>query len=120
MSSWLVPLEALAQRRGGDDARLVGGKAARLVWLARHGFDVPEALVLPAEAFAQALRELPSGCEPRALLRAAAGRGGYLRAAEARQQILASALPKGLDADLAEAWGGIGMRSPWGLAVRAG
>src|SRR6202142_10218 len=86
-NAWLVTLDALAHRRGGDDPRLVGGKAARLAWLVRHGFAVPDAVVLPAEAFEQALRDLPPGCEPRALLRVAQGRAGYARAAEARQQI---------------------------------
>src|SRR5271166_3614941 len=100
MSSWLVPLEILAQRRGGDDARVIGGKAARLVWLVRHGFDVPKAAVLPAQAFTLAIRGLPAGCEPRALLRAATGRDGYVRAAEARQQILAAPFPEGLESDL--------------------
>jgi pyruvate,water dikinase len=119
MASWLVPVEALAQRRAGDDPRAIGGKASRLVWLSRHGFDVPEAVVLPAEAFAHAIRELPTGYEPRALLRAAAGRAGYTRAAEARQLILSAALPKGLEAELAALWEGMGARSPWGLAVRS-
>ena len=118
-TAWLVPLDVLAQRRGGDDARAVGGKAARLAWLVRHGFDVPEAVVLPAEAFSQAIRELPPGCEPRALLRAAMGRSGYVRAAEARQQILSAPLPKGLDEELGALWGQVGARSPWGLAVRS-
>ena len=118
-NAWLVTLGALAQRRGGDDPRIVGGKAARLAWLVRHGFDVPDAVVLPAGAFAQAIRELPAGCEPRALLRAAAGRAGYLRAAEARQQILSAALPRGLDEELHGVWRDLGARSPWGLAVRS-
>src|SRR5258708_39166009 len=118
-TAWLVPLDVLAQRRGGDDARAVGGKAARLAWLVRHGFDVPEAVVLPAEAFSQAIRELPPGCEPRALLRAAVGRSGYVRAADARQQILSAPLPKGLDEELAALWCQVGTRSPWGLAVRS-
>jgi len=119
MPAWVVPLEVLAQRRGGDDPRAVGGKAARLAWLVRHGFDVPAAVVLPASAFAHAIRELPSGCEPRALLRAATGRAGYVRAAEAQQQILAAPLPKGLEEDLREVWDQLGRASPWGLAVRS-
>jgi pyruvate,water dikinase len=119
MSAWLVPLESLAHRRGGDDPRAVGGKAARLAWLVRHGFDVPDAVVLPAEAFAHAVRELPPGCEPRALLRAASGRAGYVRAAEARQQLLSAPLPKGLDDELRTLWQEVGPRSPWGLAVRS-
>jgi rifampicin phosphotransferase len=118
-NGWLVPLDLLAQRRGGDDPRIVGGKAARLAWLVRHGFDVPRAVVLPASAFAQAIQELPAGCEPRALLRAATGRAGYLRAAEARQQILEAALPRGLDEELRDLWRDLGATSPWGLAVRS-
>jgi phosphohistidine swiveling domain-containing protein len=117
--AWLVPLEELAHRRDGDDARIVGGKAARLAWLVRHGFDVPAAVVLPAAAFAQSIRELPAGCEPRALLRAATGRAGYIRAAEARQLILQAPLPRGLDEELAAYWTALGARSPWGLAVRS-
>ncbi|MGD0675621.1 MAG: PEP/pyruvate-binding domain-containing protein [Polyangiaceae bacterium] len=119
MSSWLVTVAALAQRRGGDDPRTIGGKAARLVWLVRHGFEVPEAAVLPAEAFAQAIRALPPGAEPRALLRAAHGRAGYLRAAEVRQMILAAPLPDGLELELFGLWADLGARSPWGLAVRS-
>jgi rifampicin phosphotransferase len=116
---WLVPLAALADRRGGDDPNAVGGKAARLAWLVRHGFDVPEAVVLPAEAFLQALRELPPGCEPRALLRAVAGRDGFARAAEARAQIQQAPLPRGLPDELQTLWAELGPRCPWGLAVRS-
>ncbi|HXX68035.1 MAG TPA: PEP/pyruvate-binding domain-containing protein [Polyangiaceae bacterium] len=116
---WLVSVEALAERRSGDDPRAIGGKAARLVWLVRHGFAVPEAVVLGAEAFAQALRAMPPGCEPRALLRAAGGRAGYVRAAEARQQILQAPLPKGLEDELFELWTALGTDSSWGLAVRS-
>jgi phosphohistidine swiveling domain-containing protein len=118
-NTYLVPLGELAQRRGGDDPRVVGGKAARLAWLVRHGFDVPDAVVLPASAFAHAIQELPAGCEPRALLRAATGRAGYLRAAQARQQILEAPLPRGLDEELRDLWRDLGTSSPWGLAVRS-
>jgi phosphoenolpyruvate synthase/pyruvate phosphate dikinase len=109
MPPWLVPLESIAQKRGSDgasalraarsasgDPRAIGGKAAGLAWLVRHSLPVPQAWVLPADAFAAALRELPPGCEPRSLLRAASGRAGYTRAAEARQEILAAELPRGL------------------------
>jgi rifampicin phosphotransferase len=118
-TGWLVSLEALAQRRGGADPRVVGGKAARLAWLVGHGFDVPDAFVLPAEAFTHAVRELPPGCEPRTLLRAATGRAVFVRAAEARQQILAAPLPKGLDEELGSVWAAMAEKSPWGLAVRS-
>jgi rifampicin phosphotransferase len=119
MPSWLVPLETLAQRRGGDDPRAIGGKAARLVWLVRHGFDVPRAVVLPAQAFTLAIRGLHPPCEPRSLLRGAAGRDAYVRAAEARQQILVAPLPDGLEAELSAVWAELGESSPWGLAVRS-
>ena len=118
-ASWLVPLEALAQRRGGDDARVVGGKGSRLAWLVKNGFEVPDAVVLPAEAFAHALRDLPPGCEPRALLRLAHGRAGYARAAEAQAQIRGAPLPRGLTDELAAFWRTVEGRSPWGLAVRS-
>jgi pyruvate,water dikinase len=118
-TSWLVPLETLAHRRGGEDARLVGGKAARLAWLVRHGFNVPAAVVLPVEAFSQVIRELPPGCEPRALLRVANARGGVQRAAEARQHILNAPLPRGLEDELAQLWRDMASASPWGLAVRS-
>jgi phosphohistidine swiveling domain-containing protein len=119
MTAWLVPLESLAKRRGGDDRRVVGGKAARLAWLVRNGFDVPEAWILPEDAFAQALRELPPGCEPRLLLRAAGGRAGMTRAAEARQEILGASLPAGLAGELDQLWSRVAPRAPWGLAVRS-
>ncbi len=119
MAAWLVPLEVLAQRRGGDDPRIVGGKAARLAWLLRNRFDVPDAVVLPADAFVQAIRDLPPGCEPRSLLRAAAGRGGGARAAEAHAQIEAAPLPKGLEQELHALWQDVGERCPWGFAVRS-
>ena len=114
---WLVKLETLAQRRGGDDPRVVGGKASRLAWLVRHGFHVPKAWVLPQDAFAQA--ELTPGCEPRALLRAASGRGGSARAAEARQEILHAPLPRGLAVELEDLWQEVHADAPWGLAVRS-
>ena len=118
-TTWLVSLEAIGQRRGGDDPRAIGGKAARLAWLSRHGFNVPKAVVLPVEAFAQTIRELPPGCEPRALLRAATGRSGVQRAAEARQYILNAPLPRGLEEELQALWRELGAQSPWGLAVRS-
>lgn len=119
MSAWLVPLEVLAQRRGGADPRVVGGKAARLAWLVRHRFDVPDAVVLPADAFAKAIRGLPPGCDPRALLRAASGRAGSARAAEARQQLQNVPLPEGLAEELHALWRDVGERYSWGFAVRS-
>jgi pyruvate,water dikinase len=76
-------------------------------------------VVLPAEAFAQALRDLPATCEPRALLRAAHGRAGYAGAAEARQLIESAPLPKGLEQELHTLWREARDNCPWGFAVRS-
>ena len=100
---WLLTLEALSGDEVLSDRKNVGGKAARLAWLRRHGFLVPETWVLPQKAFAAALRELSPACEPRSLLRAASGRAAYARAAEARQEILSAKLPPHLQARLAAA-----------------
>src|SRR5262249_4136613 len=116
--AWLLPLASLS-KKSGEDPRAVGGKAARLTWLLRHEFNVPEGWVLPQSAFEAALRELSPSCEPRSLLRAASGRAGYARAAEARQEILRAELPKGLFAELEELWRTMEKTSPWGLAVRS-
>ena len=68
---WLLPLDALVRDEALADRKNVGGKAARLAWLRRHGFLVPDTWVIPQKAFAAAIRELPPACEPRSLLRAA-------------------------------------------------
>lgn len=118
-STRIVPLHALAQRSGGDDPRAVGGKAAGLVRLVKHGFDVPEAYVLPAEAFSRAVRSLPSSCNPQALLRVSSALVASARAAEVRQRLLSTALPPGLDDELRGLWDAVQARCPWGLAVRS-
>ena len=119
MTTWILSLETLAAKRGGDDARVVGGKAARLAWLQRNDFAVPESWVIPAAAFQAALRELSPGCDPRTLLRAANGRAGLARAAEARLEILKAPLPAGLREELEALWGRTKGDAPWGLAVRS-
>lgn len=116
---WLLTLDALANDAQLAERKYVGGKAARLAWLRRHGFRVPETWVLPQKAFAAALRELPPACEPRSLLRAASSRGVYARAAEARQEILKVKLPARLEEELAELWERHGASAPWGFAVRS-
>jgi pyruvate,water dikinase len=118
-SSWLLGLDVLAADETLSDRKNVGGKAARLAWLRRHGFLVPETWVLPQKAFAAALRELSPACEPRSLLRAASGRAVYARAAEARQEILGAKLPPNLEAELEELWARHGASAPWGFAVRS-
>ena len=71
---WLSSLDELVREEKLADRKNVGGKAARLAWLKRHGFLVPETWVLPQKAFAAAVRQLSPACEPRSLLRAASGR----------------------------------------------
>ena len=114
-----MPLETLARRRADADANRIGGKAARLAWLHRQGFAVPETWVLPLEAFSLALRDLSPTSEPRSLLRAATGRTGYARAAEARREIAEAPLPRGLESELHQLWHQQQTQVPWGLAVRS-
>src|SRR4051794_11365073 len=99
-AQWLLTLESLARDAGLSDRKNVGGKAARLAWLSRHGFLVPGTGVLPQKAFPAPLRVLPPAGEPRSLPRAARGRAVYARAAEARQEILAAKLPPNLEEEL--------------------
>ena len=116
---WLLGLDALARDVALSDRKNVGGKAARLAWLRRNGFLVPETWVVPQKAFVAALRELSPSCEPRSLLRAASGRAVYARAAEARQEILSAKLPAPLEEELEELWARQGANAPWGFAVRS-
>jgi len=116
---WILGFEALVRDGSLSDRKNVGGKAARLVWLRRHGFLVPETWVIPQKAFGAALRELSPACEPRSLLRAASGRAVYTRAAEARQEILSAKLPPHLEEELEALWAAQGANAPWGFAVRS-
>ena len=116
---WILGFDALVRDEALSDRKNVGGKAARLVWLRRNGFLVPETWVIPQKAFVAALRELPPACEPRSLLRAASGRAVYSRAAEARQEILSAKLPAHLEEELEDLWALHGASAPWGFAVRS-
>lgn len=116
---WLLTLDALARDEALSDRKNVGGKGARLAWLRRHGFLVPETWVLPQRAFVAVLRELSPACEPRSLLRAASGRAVYARAAEAREELLSAKLPAHLEEELEELWAKHGASAPWGFAVRS-
>lgn len=119
MTVWLVPLASIANKRGADAPRVVGGKASRLAWLVHHEFSVPDAWVLPVDAFLAVTRELPPVCEPKSLLRSAQSRSGMARAAEAREQLLQATLPLGLEGELEELWNREREACPWGLAVRS-
>ena len=115
----IVSLATLAKKRKGDDARVVGGKAARLVWLHKAGFAVPEAWVVSSKVWSEARRLLPASADPKALLRSVSAHSFPLRVAEARQAILSAALPDGLEAELEELWATVKDNAPWGLAVRS-
>jgi rifampicin phosphotransferase len=114
---WLVSLDDLANDTKLADRKSVGGKGARLAWLRKHGFLVPQTWVLPQKVFAAALRKLSPASEPRSLLRSASNRAVYARAADAREEILRAELPEGLEEELA----GLVARvdAPWGFAVRS-
>ena len=116
---WILGFDALVRDEALSDRKNVGGKAARLVWLRRNGFLVPETWVIPQKAFVAALRELSPACEPRSLLRAASGRAVYSRAAEARQEILSAKLPAHLEEELEALWAAHGASAPWGFAIRS-
>lgn len=118
-SSWLLSLDDLLREEKLADRKYVGGKAARLVWLKKNGFLVPETWVLPQKVFAAAVRQLSPSSEPRSLLRAASGRAVYARAADAREEILHAPLPDGLADELAALWRANEARAPWGFAVRS-
>ncbi len=115
----LLPIDAIAKKRADGDPAEIGGKAARLAWLVRHGFAVPEAWVIPADVFTAALADLPPGCDPRSLLRAASGAAGMARAAEARDEILRAPLPRAVVDALGTLWESVAPTAPWGLAVRS-
>ena len=100
-------------------SKKVGGKGARLFFLERNGFQVPETWILPERAFTDALRSLPPACEPRSLLQAATGRTVYARAAEAKNEILHARMPARLEDELGRLWQSVRDSAPWGLAVRS-
>lgn len=102
------------------NTELLGGKAARLVWLLRHGFRVPEGKVLPADVFEAVARDvLPPGHDLRSLLRLAGTREGVERAGRAHARLREARLPSWLEAELAWIWDELSPRAPWGLAVRS-
>ena len=119
VAPWILTLDALVRDDALRERKVVGGKAARLAWLRKNGFDVPETWVIPQRAFVAALRELSPSCEPRSLLRAATSRTVYTRAAEARQEILGAPLPARLEDELAALWDANASKAPWGFAVRS-
>lgn len=116
---WVYSTDDVASGVIGRDAKTLGGKGARLAWLADRGFDVPPTWFLPARAFVTAVRALPTGHELRSLLRAESTRSLYLRASEARDALAEAAWPLGLEEELRATYRALAVDAPWGLAVRS-
>jgi rifampicin phosphotransferase len=101
-------------------AAQVGGKGARLVWLAKHGFLVPKTWILPASAFCSAVRSgLREDHHPRALLADVGQRGALSRMGRARETLLSQPLTPELVQALDQLWTDLRDEVPWGLAVRS-
>ena len=127
----LLSIDELAREPAGKPRRrsvapidtspaVLGGKGSRLVWLVRHGFRVPPAWVVPAEAFDVVARAaLPAGHDVRTLLRLAGTRDGIERAGRAHARIIEATLPTALVEDLERVSGLLAPHAPWGLAVRS-
>ena len=116
----LRPLEVYGRKRPADTASAIGGKAARLAWIAGHGLPVPRAWVLEAKHFDQiALERVPSDHTPRALLKLRSGSVLHERAGHARTLIRSQTLTPALARELAALWELVEPNAPWGLAVRS-
>lgn len=103
-----------------DAARRVGGKAARLAWLSRHGFRVPTTWVIDGEPFREHVEsKLPPGHDPASLLRLGHGPVMLARAARAREHLLNEPLDPAFSAELEKLWEMLAPEAPWGLAVRS-
>ncbi|MGZ3475969.1 MAG: PEP/pyruvate-binding domain-containing protein [Polyangiales bacterium] len=101
-------------------AAALGGKGARLAWLVRNGFRVPEARVLPSDVFDSISRDvLPPGHDIRTLLRLAGTRDGIERAGRAHARLREARLPTWLEDELAHLESELAPHAPWGLAVRS-
>ncbi|MET0595427.1 MAG: PEP/pyruvate-binding domain-containing protein [Polyangiaceae bacterium] len=116
----LRPLDAYGRKKPAESARSIGGKAARLAWLGRHGLPVPLGFVLEAKYFDElALERVPSDHTPRALLKLRSASALQERAADARAMVLSHSLATSLSRDLADLWELVKNDAPWGLAVRS-
>lgn len=116
----MVPIEAYLADDVAPSAERIGGKAARLVWLARHGFDIPATWVIDAAPFLHMVKEgLPAGHDPQTLLGLVGGPKGLDRIGRARELILGWEIGAGLRAALRALWDSTHSVAPWGLAVRS-
>ena len=98
----------------------MGGKAARLAWLAHQGLPVPKGWVLDVRPFRELVGErLPSGHDPHSLLRLRSDGVLLERAARARALILSEPLAPPIVRDLEALWALVEKEASWGLAVRS-
>jgi pyruvate,water dikinase len=117
---YLRSLETFGRKKPSEASRNIGGKAARLAWLMRHGLPVPKAWVLDVRPFRElVLERLPSGHDPHSLLKMRSSSAFLERAARARAAILDEPLPAPLASDLDALWNLVEKEAPWGLAVRS-
>ena len=117
----LRPLDAYGRKRPADSARSLGGKAARLAWLARHGLPVPRGWVLEAKHFDEiALERVPANHAPHALLKLRSGSALHERAAHARTLILSQPLPPPLTLELEALWALVEPNAPVTLPANSG
>ena len=117
---YLRSLDTYGGKKLTEASRTIGGKAARLAWLMRHGIPVPKAWVLDARVFRDlAIATLPSDHTPHSLLRTRSSAVLLDRAARARATILGQPLSVPLARDLEALWNLVEKEAPWGLAVRS-
>ncbi|MBI5533036.1 MAG: phosphoenolpyruvate synthase [Deltaproteobacteria bacterium] len=116
----LRSIDALAATPGLAGAQRIGGKGARLVWLTRHGFEIPRGWALDAEHFRQlVLKRLPKGYAPQHLLQRVGAQDALQAMALARDAILAEPMDSALADELGALWEQVAQDAPWGLAVRS-
>ncbi len=98
----------------------IGGKGARLVWLARHGFDIPATWIIDARPFLDMVAQrLPAGHDPRSLLAVVGSDKGLERIGHARAVMLEAPLDPALRDALHALWDKVEPSAPWGMAVRS-
>ncbi|MFO0658239.1 MAG: PEP/pyruvate-binding domain-containing protein [Polyangiaceae bacterium] len=114
---YLLPLA-----QASDSRRRVGVKVARLAHVQRELRDEAKlalSWVLEVEPFRQVLEaELPSGHDPKSLLKTSKERTRLERAARARERILDAKLPEDLEQALTNWLNEVLPNAPWGIAVR--
>ena len=125
MTSWLVPLEAIARKRGSDgastlgDLRAIGGKAARLAWLVRHGLPCPTPGCSPPTRSPRRFASSRRGASRARSCARQRARRVYARGRGAAGDPRAPSSPAGSPRSCADLWREVAHAAPWGLAVRS-